>query len=320
VLVRGRAPGIGELECHARSGRLRLLVGDLTRGDLGLSRAEARELTRNVTTVVHAAAYYRLSGDRETMHRVNVAGLGHLLVHAAEWPLTAFHHVSSITVAGAVEGQVAEAPLPRPRRFRNWYEESKWTAESMLLEWAQVPLRIYRPGIVIGSSLDGAAQKFDGPYEAFGLMRQFLPFVVPGSGDFAFPLVTVDLVADVIGRGAEADPPRGGPDVLHVLDLDPPTLREFSREMTRRLAGHAWVLSLPAWLVLLVSRLQGFERLTGLQAEAVEYMQSTATFSVEAFRRFCERNDIRARRVKGAYDPLALYYATAVGRQTWGVA
>jgi nucleoside-diphosphate-sugar epimerase len=279
---------------------------------LGLSLHDRAELRRNVTSVVHAAATYRLSARRDVLWQTNVDAVATLLDHVRQWPVTDFHHVSSITAAGDADGLVLETLLPRPRRFRNAYEESKWAAEATVLERARVPVRIYRPGIVIGHSRTGETQKFDGPYEAFGLMSRTLPFPIFGRGASLFPLVNVDLVAEVLAAGVACPPTEV--EVVHVVDLDAPSVGEFARAMTRRLAGHARVIGLPGVLAPLLSALPGFERWTGLEAEACEYLRARTAFATTNLEQLCGSAHIDGRRVKGAYDVLALYYAVQRGR------
>ena len=93
------------------------------------------------------------------------------------------------------------------------------------------------------------------------------------------------------------------------MDMDPPTLREFSAAMTARLAGHRWVTSVNAGALVALGRLPGFERVVGLEGVAIEYMCSATRWRTERFAAFCAANDIPAQRVKDAYDALALTYA-----------
>ena len=308
TLARGGAPGTAELRAYERQGLVRCLWGDLARGpDLGLTSAELASL-EGTRHVIHAAALYRLGATVADVWPVNVDGTAHVLSRAAAWPVEAFHHVSSITIAGADEGEILEAPRARPARFRNAYEESKWTAEAHVLTHATAPRKlVHRVGITIGHAATGETCKHDGPYAAFGLMRRGTFFPIPGRGARAFPLVTVDLVAEAIVAGVERPPE--GTTILHVIDREPPTVREFARAMTRRLAGHGRAWPLPASVALAATRLPGFSRLTGLEPVAAEYMCSGATFATDRFAAFCAERGVGAARVTRAYDALALRYA-----------
>lgn len=319
TLARGGAPGTEELRAYERLGLVRCLWGDLARGpDLGLGRDDllALESTRHV---IHAAACYRLGATAAEVWPVNVDGTAHVLTRASAWPLEAFHHVSSITIAGADGGTIAEAPRARPVRFRNPYEESKWTAEGLVLAQTAAPRTVvHRVGITIGHAATGETCKHDGPYAAFGLMRRGTFFPIPGRGTRTFPLVTVDLVADAIVAGVVQPP--AGTTILHVIDRAAPTVRAFATAMTRRLAGHGRAWPLPVSVALAATRLPGFTRLTGLEAVAAEYMCADATFTTDRFGAFCADRGVVDARITRAYDALALRYALETGRAYHAVA
>jgi len=317
ALVRGRAAGTAELRALSELGLVEAIWADLEAPGLGLSARTRRRLEREVTEVVHVAAHYRLSATGAQV-AANVAGLRNLAACARTWTLRSFHHVSSIGVAGRSRGDIPETLLPRPASFRNPYEESKWQVEQDLVALLAVPTRIYRLGIVVGDSATGETGKLDGPYAAFGLLRRWMPFFIPGRGREQFPLVSRDLASDVLVAGL-ADPP-DGLEVLHVVDTGAPTVRGFAEAMARRLAGHRRVIGLPSWLLRAIARAPGFERATGLEPIAVEYMATGARFRVDRFRAFCARHRLAPARVADGCDALALYYALATGRRFAGAA
>src|SRR5438034_4780305 len=69
------------------------------------------------------------------------------------------------------EGQVLDHP----------YYRTKFEAEK-IVRASGVRFRVYRPGLVVGSSETGEADRIDGPYYAFKLiqrLRQAIPAWVP---------------------------------------------------------------------------------------------------------------------------------------------
>ena len=80
------------------------------------------------------------------------------------------------------------------------------------------------------------------------------------------------------------------------------------------MAGHRWVVQVPAGLVRSASRLPGFQRVMGVGRPAIEYVSATAEFSTAKFTRFCEEARIPSCRLKEAYDALVDYYAARTGR------
>jgi nucleoside-diphosphate-sugar epimerase len=316
ALARGTAIGRQAVREFERLGNVRFIAADITRPRLGLDESTIAELRDSVGAVVHGAAQYRLDIDREAAWQTNVIGTQSVLELIEGWNLSAFHYLSSITVAGDCVGRVEERQLPRPARFRNHYEESKWSAERTVFERRTHPLRVYRPGIIVGDSRTGCTQKFDGPYPAFGLMRRFCCFPIPGHGRNALPLVSVDLVAETLLAGLQHVPTDH--EVLHVIDSDPPTLREFAEAMLERLAGHRRVVSLPVWVFRSLVGLPGFARASAITTQAVEYMWADTTFDTARFRAFCRDHGTDARRVRASLDALALYYCLETGRRFSG--
>src|ERR1700716_4046733 len=80
------------------------------------------------------------------------------------------------------------------------YYETKYASEKLVRDEAKVPYRISRPGIIIGHSQTGEADKIDGPYYAFKILqrlRSSLPEWFPLVGPEGWPLnlVPVDFVA-----------------------------------------------------------------------------------------------------------------------------
>jgi NAD(P)-dependent dehydrogenase (short-subunit alcohol dehydrogenase family) len=120
------------------------------------------------------------------------------------------------------------------------YYQTKYEAEKIVREEGTVPFRIYRPGIVIGNSVTGEADKIDGPYYAFKILqrlRQALPAWFPLVGPEGYPvnLVPVDFVAraiDHIGHQAGLDGR-----TFHITDPHPLSLGDALNEFAR--AGHA---------------------------------------------------------------------------------
>ena len=78
------------------------------------------------------------------------------------------------------EGQVLEHP----------YYRTKFDAEKMVRE-SGLRFRIYRPGLVIGSSTSGEADRIDGPYYAFKLIQRLRHIKVVGNRTFGWLLVRV---------------------------------------------------------------------------------------------------------------------------------
>src|SRR5499427_4732852 len=276
----------------------RPLVGDITTPGLGVGEAE-RERLRGAE-VFHLAAIYDLEAGDEANWKANVEGTRHAIEFANGIQAARLHHVSSIAVAGArSKGPFTEEMFEEGQELDQPYDLTKFEAERLVRGEALVPYRVYRPGIVIGSSETGEADRVDGPYYAFKLiqrLRDALPSWVPlvGFEGGPFNLVPVDFVARAIDH--IADRPDLDGQTFHITDPHPlsvgDTLNEFCRaahapQFTLRLDRRAFNVvpreisgSLASWRVVQTLRRQ---LLSGLRIPeaAVAYLNNRATFGCE---------------------------------------
>jgi NAD(P)-dependent dehydrogenase (short-subunit alcohol dehydrogenase family) len=239
VLVR---PGSRErletmIESLGVGGRLRPLNGDITMADLGLSGGDQSRLKG--ADIYHLAAVYDLEAPAEDNERANVGGTRNV-VQLAEKVGARLHHVSSIAVAGSKwKGKFTESMFAEGQALEHPYYRTKYEAERLVRE-SRLRYRIYRPGLVIGSSDTGEADRIDGPYYAFKLiqrLRSAIPPWVPliGLEGGQINIVPVDFVAralDVIGHQEGLDG-----QTFHLTDPAAQSLGDVTNEFCR--AAHA---------------------------------------------------------------------------------
>lgn len=185
------------------AGRISLVTGDITRPGLGLSEEEAARVWSATTEIWHLAAVYDLAVERDLAMRVNVVGTSHVLDAAARCPeLRRFHYFSTCYVSGRHPGPFAEDDLEVGAPFHNHYEATKHLAEAEVRRRMSdgLPATIFRPSVVVGDSLTGETQKYDGPYYVVQLLlRQPRLALVPVIGDPSLTSVNVvprDFVID----------------------------------------------------------------------------------------------------------------------------
>ncbi len=210
------------------------VVGDLGAPRCGLDPADLAA----VRHVFHAAALYDLEADADACHAANVVGTEHV-IELCEAIGATLHHVSTIAVAGSFAGHFTEDLLDAGQEHGHPYPKSKFEAERRVRA-SPVPHRIYRPGAVVGSTVDGAADKADGLYLLFPLIRKLrgaLPAWVPmiGFEGAPFPLAPVDWVAAALDHLAHAPGLDGR--TFHLVDPDAPTFGAISNALAR--AAHA---------------------------------------------------------------------------------
>src|SRR5438270_2081380 len=219
-------------------GRLRAVAGDISQPGLGVSDAD-RERLRGAH-VFHLAAIYDLTAGDEESDRANVDGTRNTVELANAIGAGCLHHVSSIAVAGRYRGRFTESMFDEGQELDHPYFRTKHAAEAIVRSDATVPYRIYRPGMVIGSSETGEADRVDGPYYAFKLIQrlrdsfpQWMPFAGPEGGELN--LVPVDFVARAMDHIAHL-PGRDG-QVFQLVDPAPLSLGDTLNTFCR--AAHA---------------------------------------------------------------------------------
>jgi NAD(P)-dependent dehydrogenase (short-subunit alcohol dehydrogenase family) len=197
-------------ECGAGAERIHALVGDVTRPGLGVSRDEIAALRGGIDHVLHLAALCDWRAGEAAARAVNVEGTRHAIELARTLEIrSCFHFLSSTVVAGRYAGRFSEHMLAEGQSLDRPFIESRYRAEALVRAVHDLPVRIYRPGIVIGDSRTGVVDEIDGLYHVFPLIRELrdlLPHWVPlvGLEGGILPIVPVDFVAAAIDHLAHA--------------------------------------------------------------------------------------------------------------------
>jgi short-subunit dehydrogenase len=131
-------------------------------------------------------------------------------------------------VAGDWRGPWLETMFDEGQGHPHAYHGSKFESEKLVREQLSAPLRVYRPGIVIGHSQTGEMDKIDGPYYAFKLiqrLRYALPQWFPLIGPEGNPLnlVPVDFVAKSMDHIAHLPDDDVHGNTFHLTDPEPMT-------------------------------------------------------------------------------------------------
>jgi len=256
-------------------GRLRIVEGDITAMDVGLSGSEYRDVTGRVTEIHHLAAIRALDADRRRMDAVNVAGTEAVLsLGRAMSRLTRFVHFSSAYVSGDRTGVVMEDELEVGQSFRNAYEASKHRAE-VLVENAknQLPITVIRPAGVVGDSETGQIDHFDSVYH-LGMLLAGSPAAFPiplgGNGSAPLHIAPVDYLVDAVHVISHQAWTIG--QTFHVVDPNPLPVRRVY-EKVAELAGRKMPrYTVPTNLAKALLRIPGMERLSSVSHEAMDYV------------------------------------------------
>jgi thioester reductase-like protein len=253
VLVREGSKGRLE-ELRRRWGvdedRVVSVVGDISLPQLGVAEEEIERLAGRVDHLFHLAAIYDMTADGESQRLANVEGTRHMIELAHALEAGTVHMVSSIAAAGLYHGTWREDMFEEAENLDvHPYFRTKHDSEGVVRYECQRPFRIYRPGIVVGSSVTGEMDKVDGPYYFFKLIRrirnavpQWMPMV--GIEGREINLVPVDFVARAIDHIAHQPDLDGR--AFHLTDPQPPSAGDVIDIFARAANGPQSQVRLPA--------------------------------------------------------------------------
>lgn len=146
--------------------RLKVIYGDITKDDLGLSPKEYKEILENVDTVLHCAATVKHYGNADLFYKINVLGTKNV-IEFCKASKANLHYISTISVSGQYTEK--EDKVFTEKSFwigqnysNNEYVKSKFEAEYEILKEIQAGnlcAKIYRVGNLTGRFRDGIFQK-----------------------------------------------------------------------------------------------------------------------------------------------------------------
>lgn len=180
-----------------------LIAGDVTRKNLGIADEDLETIRSETTDIFHLAAVYDLAVEKGLATRVNLEGTRNINDFARSVEdLKRYNYISTCYVAGKRKGKILESDLEHDAGFRNYYEETKYLAESEVENLKEeLPVTIYRPSVVVGDSQTGETAKYDGIYYLIHYLRKapdLLRFVNVGNRFVRLNLVPVDFVVEAI--------------------------------------------------------------------------------------------------------------------------
>jgi thioester reductase-like protein len=278
--------------------RIEIVPGDIGDRRLGLGDEDYERIAAEVATVHHLAAIYDLAVPLEIAQLVNVDGTGNVLdLCRRAKSLERLNYVSTAYVSGVRTGVVYEHELSLGQRFKNHYESTKFQAEVWVRQMMdEVPTTIYRPAIVVGDSLTGETQKFDGPYYVLRFVSATLgrgmPLANIGRGRTPFNVVPVDFIVDSMVALAEL--PEAVGETVHLCDPDPLSSHDVVAVLSELYAGRKPSYTLPARGVANALRFKAVrEFYGGTPAESVRYMNHPVRYDTRRADALLEAQGLR---------------------------
>ncbi len=280
--------------------RARIICGDITVPRLALDRLTFETLSDEITHVFHLAAIYDLSVPRKTAYQVNVDGTLNILEFCEEMKnLERFVYFSTCYVSGRREGLILESDLDAGRRFKNYYEETKFHAEvEVRSRMTKIPTIIIRPSIVVGDSKTGKTDKYDGPYFVIRLLVKLeklgLPlklFTLPriGQGKYPINLVPIDYMTAAVMEIVEQKAALGL--TFHVADPEPVPVSDLYENILSHFGIKTFGM-IPSILVENAVQLPAVPSLLNIPAELVEYFNHPAFYDTKNTQTFLKGSGI----------------------------
>jgi thioester reductase-like protein len=266
----------------AQRRRMVLLEGDPAGLDLGLSGKEYLELRARVQRIYHFAPVVSQTAPKDLAAHVNVQSAREIVQLAREAPALRCAVIrSAASVSGSRTGLVTEAELMEGQEFRNDVEGSLAHAERIARRAiaAGAPLAIVRPSLVVGHSVTGEVDRYEGPYTLVLLILNSpseLALPMPARGDAALNLVPVDYVVVAAHRIGLDERSAGG--TYHLVDPTPlPARRVF--ELIAQAAGRRSPRGhIPSYLARAVLRAPGMDRLLKSPRAFVETLTTAVRY------------------------------------------
>lgn len=194
----------GESILETKLDNLKILEGDITKVNLGLNDNINTILRDEIEEVFHCAAVTKFNAMLDVLRRVNVQGTKNVLEFVSKGCSNktpkSINYISTAFVCGSFNGIFAERDFNRNQTFNNNYEQSKFEAESVVRSYmAQgLPIRIFRPSILVGDYFSGKTTEFNMFYEPLRLFSLEIFEDVPLDVRTFLNLMPVDLAARAI--------------------------------------------------------------------------------------------------------------------------
>ena len=251
--------------------RIVLVEGDITQENLGLPTNMLDELKSCVTDIFHLAAIYNLDVPKKISQSINIDGTRNTLEFSKNIKsLKKFNYYSTCYVSGLYKGTFYENDLDKGQKFKNFYEYTKFEAEKLAREYMkEMPLTIFRPGIVVGDSKTGETDKYDGPYISFKLFKKGLHIFRPGNGDVAINLVPIDFIIDSTMFLAYLESSIGK--TFALCDPNPIQFKEFLNLTADIYPAKKFFITIPPVALKMSLSLPGISSWLEIQKNSIDY-------------------------------------------------
>tara|TARA_Y100000780_G_scaffold226709_1_gene241206 strand:- start:33712 stop:34707 length:996 start_codon:yes stop_codon:yes gene_type:complete len=275
------------IESFANYSNVKLVEGDILSNDVFLNVEDLSEVVENIDSILHLAGGYDLQMNVLDAYTHNVVGVQNTLELARKCKrLKYFHHVSTYAVNAHKKGKVFEADRLENYSHHDHYTRSKLQGEILVHKThiGDVKKRIYRPGIVVGDTLEGSIEKVDGPYYFLNFLfklekhKQIIEklgiFPIPCSKKASLPLIPVDSLCTWLAHAIVSPTQDQVTKTYHFVGKEQINLRQFVEMCLREMEIECSVVPVRSNF-LLRKTLQKI----GIPEQLIFYMFSEAHYS-----------------------------------------
>lgn len=289
IFILCRRSSIKKIRKVVKGGKITHIECDLSRSFAGINQRDRKKL-RKVEHFIHLGAVYDIKVDRETAYKVNVKGTEEILKIAEDCEdLRSFTHISTIAICGDYRGIFTEDMFDEGQKFGDWYGWSKFEAERIVREHLPyMPVKIIRPGVVIGETQTGKMDKIDGVYYIILLLSLGIHIISPTVKYKTLPIIPVDFLAEFIYRAALSPETVGK--TFFAIEPSPPTFDEFMDIVCKELKTFSPILKFdikklePVLKSAPVNKLMSIAgKIVGIPYEEIHYLLYDTIYNTRNF-------------------------------------
>lgn len=182
---------------------IRVVEGDLSKPNLGLTDSVWKKLAQDVDIIFHTGAEVNHVKSYKQLRENNVVCLPEIIKLACDKKLKAINFVSSVAVninvnENHIDFVNEDEVIADPKKLLNGYAQTKWVGEQIIIRAAKqgVPCTILRPAEITASLETGLGQ-FDDVFHLF-IELFFESPITPHWDDAVIDILPVDFVANFI--------------------------------------------------------------------------------------------------------------------------
>ncbi|CAM2844408.1 saframycin Mx1 synthetase B [Legionella steigerwaltii] len=200
--------------------RIKVVLGNLEKNNLGLFRQDWEYLADTVDLIVHGAALLNFIYPYQKLMASNVLGTKQLIKLAAYKRLKALHYISTVGyfMAADLADDVViseQTELAPEDGIYGGYNQTKWLAERLVVHARSynIPTVVYRPSLITGESQTGYWNHGD---VVCRILKGCIELEARPNLDVGFNFVPVDYVAKAITHFAKEKPYHA--DTYHLIN------------------------------------------------------------------------------------------------------